>query len=96
MPLLSPDNKIQLPDILAGADGSWIGAGTGWQSYKDRLLPTTNSQLQTILPDCLPSAEVMVKLAVEELKAGNTVTAAEAIPVYLRNNVAKKPKPIVF
>ncbi|MCK4674869.1 MAG: tRNA (adenosine(37)-N6)-threonylcarbamoyltransferase complex dimerization subunit type 1 TsaB [Gammaproteobacteria bacterium] len=93
--VISPD-KIQLSEMLDKTDEAWVGAGTGWQSYKDRLLRTANGQLQTILPDCLPSAEVIVKLAVDEFKAGNTVTAAEAIPVYLRNDVAKKPKPVVF
>jgi hypothetical protein len=30
------------------------------------------------------------------LEAGNTITAAHAIPVYLRNNVAKKPKAVIL
>ena len=93
--VISPD-KVFLPEKLNQSDEQWVGAGTGWASYKDRLLLTVNRQLQTILPDCLPSAEVIAKLAVAELKAGNTITAAEAIPVYLRNDVAKKPKPVVL
>ena len=93
--VISPD-KIQLSEMLAQQDKTWVGAGTGWASYKDRLLLTANCQLPTILSDCLPSAEVIVKLAVNEFNAGNTITAAEAIPVYLRNNVAKKPKPVVL
>jgi len=93
--VISPD-KIQLPQMLPEDDGTWVGAGTGWGSYKDRLLSAANSKLPTILTDCLPSAEVIVKLAAEEYSAGNMVKAAEAIPVYLRNNVAKKPKPVVL
>ena len=93
--VISPD-KIQLPETLVKAGETWVGAGTGWESYKDRLLLTTNCKLRTILPSCLPSAEVIVKLAVAEFKAGNTVPVAEAVPVYLRNNVAKKPKPVVW
>ncbi len=100
--VISPD-KIQLPEILAQQqDETWVAAGTGWASYKDRLLLTANCQLPTIfsptifLPDCLPSAEAIVKLAVAEFNAGNTITAAKAIPVYLRNNVAKKPKPVIL
>ena len=98
--VISPD-KVFLPEKLNQSDEQWVGAGTGWASYKDRLLITANCQLPTIflptiLPDCLPSAEVIAKLAVAEFKAGNTITAAEAIPVYLRNDVAKKPKPVVL
>lgn len=88
--VISPD-KISLPDQSGEC---WLGAGTGWASYQDRLLKAVNCQLPTILTDCFPSAEAIVKLAVDELRIGNTVSAAEALPVYIRNNVAKKPKPV--
>lgn len=93
--VISPDN-IAIIEKLNQSDTSCVAAGTGWKAYQERLLPAVNCQLQTILDNCLPSAEVLVKLAVNEFTAGNTVTAAEAIPVYLRNNVARKPKPIVL
>ncbi len=93
--VISPD-KIDLTDVLQQEQKNWVGAGTGWASYADRLLPASRFQLHSVLPECLPSAEGIVKLAVEEFKLGNTVTAAEAIPVYLRNNVAKKPKVIIL
>jgi len=93
--VISPD-KIDLTDVLQQEEKNWVGAGTGWASYADRLLPASRFQLHSVLPECLPSAEGIVKLAVEEFKLGNTVTAAEAIPVYLRNNVAKKPKAIIL
>jgi tRNA threonylcarbamoyladenosine biosynthesis protein TsaB len=93
--VISPE-KVFLDELPGRPDQPWVAAGTGWGSYKDRLLQTVNCPLQTILPECFPSAEVIVKLAATELKAGNTVTAAEAIPVYLRNDVAKKPKPVVL
>jgi tRNA threonylcarbamoyladenosine biosynthesis protein TsaB len=81
----------------AGKDSvakNWVGAGSGWASYQDRLLKAADCRLPTILTDCLPSAKAIVKLAVDELKSGKTVTAARAVPVYIRNDVAKKPKPI--
>ncbi|MFV2004657.1 MAG: tRNA (adenosine(37)-N6)-threonylcarbamoyltransferase complex dimerization subunit type 1 TsaB [Gammaproteobacteria bacterium] len=107
--VISPD-LVSLPERLSRSDTPWVGAGTGWKSYKERLLSTADCQegelptgkrgspggLQTILPECLPSAEVIVKLAADEFSAGNTVIAAEAIPVYLRNDVAKKPKPFIL
>lgn len=93
--VISPE-KLQLAEILAGQDNRWVAAGTGWASYADRLLPDDDLHLVVKLDDCFPSADVIVKLAIEELKAGNTVSAAEAIPVYLRNDVAKKPKPFVL
>ena len=93
--VISPD-KIALPKMLTQQNKSWVAAGTGWGSYSDRLLKSGDFSLQATLLDCFPSAEVMVKLAVAELNAGNTIKAAQAIPVYLRNDVAKKPKPVVL
>ncbi|MBL4712245.1 MAG: tRNA (adenosine(37)-N6)-threonylcarbamoyltransferase complex dimerization subunit type 1 TsaB [Gammaproteobacteria bacterium] len=93
--VISPD-KIQLPDVLVNKEKAWIGAGTGWGAYADRLLSNADIVVQNMLPDCLPAADIMVQMAVQEFADGNTVTAAEAIPIYLRNDVAKKPKPVVF
>lgn len=95
--VVSPD-KIKLPEMPtdAPAKKSWVGAGTGWATYKDRLLTTAIGQPPIIFAECLPSAEAMVQLAAIEYQAGNTIDAAEAIPVYLRNDVAKKPKPVVL
>ena len=87
-----PPEQAQLP---ANMTPGWIGAGTGWSSYKEKL-PTANCRLPTLLPDCLPSAEAMARLAAADFIAGNIVTAEQAVPVYLRNNVAKKPKAVSF
>ncbi len=93
--VLSPE-KVIFPERLNQSGISCVGAGTGWGTYEKQLQASIDCQLSAILPECLPSAEVIVKLAVTEFSAGNMVTAAEAIPVYIRNNVAKKPKPFVL
>jgi tRNA threonylcarbamoyladenosine biosynthesis protein TsaB len=93
--VISPE-KIRLPEMLAEQGKRWVGAGTGWGSYADRLLPQEHFSLQSMLVECFPSAENIVKLAVSDFRAGNMVTASQAIPVYLRNDVAKKPKPVVL
>jgi tRNA threonylcarbamoyladenosine biosynthesis protein TsaB len=93
--VISPDNVV-LPAALTSSETDFVAAGTGWHAYSDRLLTAIGRQPQTVLGDCLPSAEAIVKLAADELALGNTVPAAEAIPVYLRNDVAKKPRPVVF
>ncbi len=94
--LIYGEEQVISPDklVIAELDPSWTGAGTGWDSYKDRLLLSAGCSLQMILPDCFPGAEAIAKLAADEWRSGNTISAAEAIPVYLRNNVAKKPKPV--
>ena len=86
------DESVCLPgDVVFPQGGQWCGAGTGWRSYRDSLEPS-GGQLTQVLPDCLPSAEAIARIAVSAAEQGKTVTAAEAQPVYLRNNVAKKPQ----
>lgn len=93
--VISPD-KIQCSSILAQQEKTWIGAGTGWANYADRLLANNSLVLQKTISDCLPSAEAIATLAVSEFNAGNTIIAEQEIPIYLRNDVAKKPKPVVL
>jgi len=97
MPVQSISSRVVSSRAASEAttsDTLWVGAGTGWSSYQQRLLLATNCQLPAIYADCLPSAEIIAQLAMAELKAGNTLPAAQAIPIYLRNDVAKKPKPV--
>lgn len=93
--VISPD-KLDVKATMSQKEGDWVAAGTGWSSYQQRLLADDVARPKKILDDFYPSAEVITKLASEEYRAGNTVAAAEAIPVYLRNDVAKKPKPVVL
>jgi tRNA threonylcarbamoyladenosine biosynthesis protein TsaB len=93
--VVSPD-KLDLAELHSEPARIWAGAGTGWASYADRLLSDSGLTLQARLDECFPSAEVIAKLAIDELRDGNTVPAAQAIPVYLRNDVARKPKPVVL
>lgn len=93
--VISPDHAklAELPDSSAT---DFVAAGNGWKNYRDRLLPGVGQVIHSILDDCLPSADAIARLAGEEYAAGNHLSAADAIPVYLRNNVAKKPAPIKF
>lgn len=68
----------------------WCGAGSGWGTYNEALKRVTGNQVTAIYADDLPSSSSIVKLAVDAFQRGETVKAAEALPVYLRNDVAKK------
>ena len=89
---LAGEESVIAPELVVppGEDG-WTGAGTGWSAYGEilnaRLGPAV---LAAQLDQCLPSAESIVKLAVAEYEAGRHVAASKAVPVYLRDNVAKK------
>jgi len=84
--LISPTD-VTVPD----PDKNWVGVGTGWEAYRDQLLHRLPF-VQNIDNRHYPMAKCTTLLAAELYQRGQTVAAAEAIPVYLRDRVAEKPK----
>lgn len=62
-----------------------VGVGSGWL-YRDRIAVPVNQ----CYPDEYPHAADIALLASVALARGEGVTAEQALPVYLRDNVAKK------
>lgn len=81
------------PARVSGPEGGgWTGAGTGWATHGEVLRTAIGAEvLRSVVPDCLPTAAAIARLAAADYAAGRHVSAAEAVPVYLRDNVAKKP-----
>jgi tRNA threonylcarbamoyladenosine biosynthesis protein TsaB len=69
-------------------DAGWVGAGSGWAVFGEELSATYAAQLQQILPEVLPEASAMLRLAQPLFAAGSTQLAHEAAPLYVRNRVA--------
>jgi tRNA threonylcarbamoyladenosine biosynthesis protein TsaB len=78
-----PD-KVDLPD-----SNDWYGAGSGWGTYADELGTQFGEKLLGKDSGIYPSAEGVLTLALALFKNGGTVTAAEALPVYLRDKVTQ-------
>jgi tRNA threonylcarbamoyladenosine biosynthesis protein TsaB len=71
-----------------------IGIGSGWDEYYDDLFSEEKPQPDalTIMNEQLPRAEFIARLALDLYKNNKPVVIEEAQPVYIRNNVAVKPK----
>ncbi|MCK9529741.1 MAG: tRNA (adenosine(37)-N6)-threonylcarbamoyltransferase complex dimerization subunit type 1 TsaB [Gammaproteobacteria bacterium] len=79
--------KVSAPEAVVLPDaGVWCGAGTGWAAYGARL------PVQVIERDGerLPHAHDLALLAVAAYERGEYVSAAVALPVYLRDDVTHK------
>lgn len=87
------DERVCRPDAvsLPQTGEHWLGAGSGWHSYRESLQQHCGKLLTGTLPQCFPSAEAIAELAAVDYASGNTVDAAAAVPVYLRDKVAAKP-----
>jgi tRNA threonylcarbamoyladenosine biosynthesis protein TsaB len=75
--------------IMPRAD-DWIGAGSGWQTHGVALQQRLGVRVKAVYPEVLPQAASMALLAADAMSRGESVSAEQAQPVYLRNDVAKK------
>jgi len=86
------EESVTAPEQVSKPDGDgWTGAGSGWSTYGEILKASLGpAVLSGQLNECFPSAKSIARLAVAEYEAGRHVPASKAVPVYLRDNVAKK------
>lgn len=85
---VSPPAEVPLPE---GAD--WRGAGVGWAAYETLLAERCASQLSAADAwdaAILPHARDVAVLGLAGFKAGQAVTAEQALPIYLRDKVTWK------
>lgn len=90
--LLACSEEVVIPPdavrVEQGHDA--IGIGHGWRTYTKELAEAVSAEKLTLWVDSLPRAKEVAQLAVNIVLNGKTVAAENALPVYLRDNVAKK------
>jgi len=85
------NEQVCAPEFFKPLDRSaWFAAGTGWREHQTVLDANFEGQLSGIDATLLPTAAAMAKLARFEQEQGRSIPAEQAVPVYLRDNVAKK------
>jgi tRNA threonylcarbamoyladenosine biosynthesis protein TsaB len=82
--VMAPE-EIPLP-----LDLDWTGAGSGWSSYEEALVLRMGSTLEGFKAEVLPHATAIAQLAAVACQQGRVIPAGQALPVYLRNKVARK------
>lgn len=79
---------VPLPD-----DAGWIGAGSGWDQYAGALSLRLGDKIKEWRRQCFPRARHIAKLGAAAFQAGQTVPPEQALPVYVRDEVAVKKRP---
>jgi len=88
------DEQVVAPEqVVVPAGDNWLGVGGGWGSYHPALAARAGDALAGALPELTVHAHDVAVLGAAGLAAGQGVTASLALPVYLRDQVAAKPKP---
>jgi tRNA threonylcarbamoyladenosine biosynthesis protein TsaB len=81
-----PADQFEFPPFGRGA-----GIGSGWATYRPVLTARAGQGGLAILDDRLPRASHVAQLGADGFARGRVVPATEALPVYLRDEVAKRP-----
>ena len=81
---VTPATDVEFPD-MCGA-----GAGSGWGVYKQELMTRLAGRVNYCEIDLLPRAAAIARLGARGFEQGLAVAVEQAMPVYLRDKVAKK------
>ncbi len=84
--------RVDAPENVTfsgNSGGSAVGVGPGWKAHETVLERRFGAVVCSVLPDRLPRAGQVARLAAQAMC---TVAPEQAVPVYLRDRVAKAPK----
>lgn len=85
-----PEQVISSAMAPLPESGEWFGVGSGWQSDGESLTARLGDRLVATNASLLPHAADIALLAVPIIERGDGVSAANALPIYLRDQVAHK------
>lgn len=77
-----PPSAVTLPE-----GDAWRGIGSGWLTYADALAEGLGGRVTETQGDYYPHAQDIAVLAVDAVARGLAVSAEQALPVYLRDQV---------
>ncbi len=83
MEKVSPVSKVE-------KEGAWHCLGSGWDTFKDELSQSKHVNITSSKVECFPHAQDIAVLAADLYKQGKMVSAEDAIPTYVRDEVTWK------
>lgn len=81
---VTPAEQVEYPPLQG------VGAGSGWGVYRDQLMTRLAGLVDRCEPGLLPRAGAIARLGARGFEQGLAVDVEQAMPVYLRDKVAKK------
>jgi tRNA threonylcarbamoyladenosine biosynthesis protein TsaB len=85
------EEKVLSPTTVTPPEGEdWLGVGTGWGSYQTELETCCAGHIIGWESDSLPHASDVARLGLAAFGRGESMGADQALPVYLRDEVAWK------
>ncbi len=87
LPQLQGEEVVLPPEQLQADGDEWVGTGSGWAAYQEALQQQFEGQVSGWDGEALPAAGAIARLAQPGWGQGNLLSAAQAQPIYLRNQV---------
>lgn len=87
----SEEQVVSLADVPMPLEGEWVAVGTGWDEYPDDKPADYSSRVTKTIGTLYPDPASLITLATAAVLNKHTLPAAQAVPVYLRNNVVRTP-----
>jgi len=75
--------QVTVPD-----EDEWFGVGPGWTRYADEMSKGAGNKHLSWEKNVYPHARYIASIAANDFVQGKLVSPEQAVPVYLRNNVA--------
>ena len=82
-PRCAPPEDLRLPN-----EGSWIGVGSGFAAYPERIPLFLRQSLTALHAERAPTARAVARLAARRAARGEALDAIRAAPLYVRDKVA--------
>jgi tRNA threonylcarbamoyladenosine biosynthesis protein TsaB len=84
------DEAVTPADAVVFPELSGVGVGSGWGVYHQQLMGRLAGLVIHYHADLLPRAGAIARLGARGFNLGEAVAVERAMPVYLRDKVAKK------
>ncbi len=81
---VTPADLVDFPELLG------VGIGSGWGVYSQELMSRLVNRVSRYEAERLPRAKAIAKLGARGFELGLAVPVEQAMPVYLRDKVARK------
>jgi tRNA threonylcarbamoyladenosine biosynthesis protein TsaB len=90
--LLAQERVCRPETVTQPGEHGWHGVGSGWAVYGEILGKRVSVQLNQSDTELLPTAAEVAILAQHAVNSGDVILPKQAVPVYLRDDVAEKSK----
>ena len=89
---LGPELVAEATQVPRQEEATWIGVGDGWDAHRDSLEQSLGIVLEEVSSLSVPTAKNLLTLGSQKFSRGETLSALEVTPRYLREPVHQKLK----